>query len=96
MQGVEHLPRVPSGRSSHPRHKETPLTAESFINGILADLGEEQDAHEGRWAYDRLTPCAEGDGYWFTANHDDGRFLQVWIEHRSHDACGYSHVSLER
>ena len=60
-----------------------------LLNGMLHDLGEEQDAED--WAYDRLTPEA-----WFTANHPDGRMVEVYIEHCSADAVGYTALTLRR
>lgn len=60
-----------------------------FLNGLLHDLGEEQDAEE--WAYDPVAPQA-----WFTANHPDGRLVQVWVDHVSGEAVGYQALSLQR
>jgi len=60
-----------------------------LLNGMLADLGEEQDAED--WAYD--VPTA---GAWFMASHPDGREVQAWIDHVSRDACGYTAVTLKR
>jgi hypothetical protein len=62
-----------------------------FLNGLLADLGEEQDADSVEWAYDRVK-----GGEWFTANHEDGRFVEVWVDHASGDACGYTALTLTR
>lgn len=62
-----------------------------FLNGLLADLGEKQDADLGDWSYDVLRPQA-----WFTANHPDGRYIQVWVEHVSADASGTTALSLSR
>jgi hypothetical protein len=62
-----------------------------FLNALLADLGQEQDADQGDWAYDKVEPQA-----WFTANHPDGRFVEVWVEHVSDDACGTTALSLEK
>lgn len=63
-----------------------------FLNMLLDDLGQEQDADSGAWAYDRVRA-----GEWFTANHvDDGRLVQAYVDHVSADACGYSGVELSR
>jgi hypothetical protein len=61
-----------------------------LLNGMLDDLGEEQDAEE--WATDPVEAEA-----WFTANHPtDGRLLEAWIDHVSVDAVGYTSVTLTR
>lgn len=62
-----------------------------FLNGLLADLGQEQDAYDGGWAYDRVVA-----GQWFTANHMDGRLVQVFVEHVSPEACGTSELQMQR
>lgn len=62
-----------------------------LLNACLHDLGQEQDAGEGGWAYDKVVP-----GEWFTANHMDGRLVQVFVIHASADACGTSDLQMQR
>jgi hypothetical protein len=60
-----------------------------LLNLLLDDLGEEQDGEE--WSTDVVRP-----GEWFTANHQDGRLVEAWIEHVSTEAIGYDAVTLTR
>ena len=62
----------------------------SFLNGILDDLGLEQNAED--WAHDPLRPGFTG---WWTANlPGTNQLIEVYIDHFSQDGCGYSNVRL--
>jgi hypothetical protein len=61
---------------------------EYFLNGLLSELGLEQNADE--WAYD-----IPRSGEWFTANHPDtGQYLTVFVEHVSANASGTTALTL--
>jgi hypothetical protein len=58
----------------------------SFLNGILHDLGFEQNAED--WSTDPIRPGFEGS---WTANLPGTRgYVEVWVDHFSHDATGYT------